>query len=155
MQTTAMVASWTGWKLAGTPVEPEPGLARNMLMSAVMGDEIDEIDVSYEPFDLQAGDLIMICSDGMDTLSEGKFLQFSDWSETPKECTEALLNAVTEANMPKQDNTTIVVVDIIEKEATAVPPPQAAEPLPSSPARRFNIRRYHTRNVFRKRRKEK
>ncbi len=115
---------------AGTPVEPEPGLARNMLMSAVMGDEIDEIDVSYEPFDLQAGDRIMICSDGMDTLSEGKFLQFSDWSETPKECTEALLNAVTEANMPKQDNTTIVVVDIIEKEATAVPPPQAAEPLP-------------------------
>ena len=111
---------------AGTPVEAEEGLARNMLMSAVMGEEISEIDVSQEPFDLQDGDRIMICSDGMDTLSEGKFIQFSDWSENPKECSEALLTAVEDEAKPRQDNTTIVVVDVIEKAATEAPAATAA-----------------------------
>lgn len=116
---------------AGTPVEAEPGLARNMLMSAVTGDEINEIDVSPEPFELQNGDRILLCSDGMDTLSTGKLIQFSEWSSTPKECTEALLTAVEDAAMPKQDNTTIVVVDVHEMVAATVskaaPEPAVAE----------------------------
>ncbi len=120
---------------AGTPVEPEPGLARNMLMSAVMGEELGEVDVSKEPLELKDGDRIFICSDGMDTLTEGKFLQFSDWSENPKECTEALLTAVEDEAKPKQDNTTIVVVDVTEKAATETPaapaPEPAAEPAPA------------------------
>lgn len=113
---------------AGTPVEPEQGLARNMLMSAVTGDEINEIDVSDEPFQLQQGDRVILCSDGMDTLSAGKIIQFCDWSETPKECTEALLGAVEDAAMPKQDNTTVVVVDVREKAAAAAPEPEAVVP---------------------------
>jgi formylglycine-generating enzyme required for sulfatase activity/serine/threonine protein phosphatase PrpC len=113
---------------AGTPVEPEPGLARNMLMSAITGDEINEIDVPVTPFELQAGDRLLICSDGMDTLSTGKIIQFSEWSESPKECAEALLQAVKDADMPKQDNTTAVVINIREK---AVAP---AAPVPPTPA---------------------
>lgn len=100
---------------AGTPVEPEEGLSRNMLMSAITGDEINEIDVPEEPFDLQAGDRVLICSDGLDTLSAGKIIQFSEWSESPKECADALMQAVEDAGMPKQDNTTAVVVNIKEK----------------------------------------
>jgi len=116
---------------AGTPVDPEPGLARNMLMSAVTGDEINEIDVSDEPFPLQADDRVILCSDGMDTLSAGKIIQFCDWSETPKECTDALLGAVEDAAMPKQDNTTVVVVDVREK-AAAAPEPEPAAPEPAA-----------------------
>lgn len=112
---------------AGTPVEPEAGLARNMLMSAVTGDEINEIDVSHEPLQLQAGDRIMLCSDGMDTLSDGKMIQFSDWSASPKECVEALLTAVKDAAKPKQDNTTIVVIDVKDKAAAAAPAPEPAK----------------------------
>ncbi len=108
---------------AGTPVEAEPGLSRNMLMSAVSGEEINEIDISQEPLELQAGDRLMLCSDGMDTLSTGKVIQFSEWSDSPKEYVEALLNAVEDAAMPKQDNTTVVIVDIKDKTLTAVPPP--------------------------------
>ncbi|NNE36705.1 MAG: serine/threonine-protein phosphatase, partial [Gammaproteobacteria bacterium] len=117
---------------AGTPIEPEPGLARNMLMSAVMGEELGEVDVSKEPLELNDGDRIFVCSDGMDTLSEGKFNQFSDWSENPKECTEALLTAVEDEAKPKQDNTTIVVVDVAEKAATETPVAPAPEPVAES-----------------------
>lgn len=121
----------------GTPVDQEPGLSRNMLMSAVTGDEINEIDAPLEPFELQAGDRIILCSDGMDTLSAGKIIQFSDWSGSPKECAEALLNAVEETGMPKQDNVTVVVVDVKEKEAAAqeAEPEAAEEPVPGVAAK--------------------
>ena len=116
---------------AGTPVEPEKGLSRNMLMSAITGDEINMMDVPAEPFELSPGDRLLICSDGLDTLSAGKIIQYSEWSESTKECAEALMKAVTEAAMPKQDNTTAVVVNIKER---AVAQAQAAAPAPASAA---------------------
>jgi formylglycine-generating enzyme required for sulfatase activity/serine/threonine protein phosphatase PrpC len=98
---------------AGTPVDAEPGLSRNMLMSAVTGTDIAEIDCPLTPFILQHDDKLVVCSDGMDTLSEGKIIQYSDWADSPKECAEALMDAVEDAAMPRQDNTTAVVVKII------------------------------------------
>ena len=65
---------------SGTPVEQEKGLSRNMLMSAIMGDEINEIDVPEKGFELELGDRLLICSDGMDTLSAGKIIQYSGQS---------------------------------------------------------------------------
>lgn len=109
----------------GTPVEPEPGLSRNMLMSAITGEDINEIDVPVNPFELQAGDRIILCSDGLDTLSAGKIIQYSEWSESTKECADALMTAVEEANMPRQDNTTAVVVNVIDKAEA----PPAEEPV--------------------------
>ncbi len=105
---------------AGTPVEPEAGLSRNMLMSAITGDEINEIDCPSEATELTPQDKILICSDGLDTLSSGKIIQFSDWSEAPKECADALLNAVEEAAMPRQDNTTVVVVNVKEGDSASI-----------------------------------
>jgi len=112
---------------AGTPVEAEPGLARNMLMSAITGDDISEIDCPSSPLQLQHGDKIVICSDGMDTLSDGKIIQYCDWSETPKECVDALLNAVEEAEAPKQDNTTVLIINIIDKAIQASAAAKAEE----------------------------
>ncbi|MEM6999061.1 MAG: SUMF1/EgtB/PvdO family nonheme iron enzyme [Pseudomonadota bacterium] len=110
----------------GTPVEAEPGLSRNMLMSAITGEDINEIDVPANPFELQADDKVLLCSDGLDTLSAGKIIQYSDWSEAPKECADALMEAVEEANMPRQDNTTAVVVRVIEAGETATAADQGA-----------------------------
>lgn len=110
---------------AGTPVDQEEGLSRNMLMSAIMGDEVNEIDVPEEGFELKSGDRVLICSDGMDTLSAGKIIQYSEWSESTKECADALMQAVEDVGMPKQDNTTAVVVNVIEKAAAAGTPAEA------------------------------
>jgi len=111
---------------AGTPVEAEEGLSRNMLMSAIMGEDINEIDVPDVAFELEAGDRLLICSDGMDTLSPGKIIQYSEWSESTKECADALMQAVEDVGMPKQDNTTAVVVNVSEKTDATAPAPVAA-----------------------------
>lgn len=103
---------------AGTPVEPQKGLARNMLMSALTGDEINEINIPDQPYSLLPGDRVLLCSDGMDTLSTGQIIDHTSHSESPKECADALMDAVTEAQIPKQDNTTAVVVLVREQDAT-------------------------------------
>ncbi len=104
---------------AGTPIESEPGLSRNMLMSAVTGEDIAEIDCPLSPFTLEHNDKLIICSDGLDTLSSGKIIQYTDWSDMPKECAEALLNAIEDMATPRQDNATVVIVKIIDETVVA------------------------------------
>ena len=113
----------------GTPVEPEAGFSRNMLMSALTGEDIAEIDCPETPLELEAGDRIIVASDGLDTLSHGKVLSFAAEADTAKECVEALLQGIEEAKMPRQDNTTVVIIDIIAKED---PTPQTAVSIPTA-----------------------
>lgn len=109
---------------AGQPMHPEPGLSRNMLMSAITGEDIVEIDCPEAPQTLQAGDRVLLCSDGLDTLSAGKIIQFAEWSKKARDYTDALLNAVNEAALSRQDNATALVVDILSTE-----PEQAESPV--------------------------
>lgn len=114
----------------GTPVEAEPGLSRNMLMSAITGSDISEIDCPSSAFILEHNDKLIICSDGMDTLSEGKIIQYADWADNSKECSEALMDAVEEAAKPKQDNTTAVVIKITDEILTQTLTPQTTKEEP-------------------------
>jgi len=92
----------------GKNIEVDPSLSRNMLMSALTGGEIAEIDVSLEPYILQPNDSLIICSDGMDTLIREDIVKQSGWAPDAKETTAALLKAVVDAERPRQDNTTVV-----------------------------------------------
>ena len=120
---------------AGTPVEAEAGFSRNMLMSALTGDDIAEIDCPAEALELEPGDRIILASDGLDTLPYEKIVEICAGADVTKQCTEALLQGVTDAGAPRQDNTTVVCIDIIEKleAAPAVPePPPNDEPDPDA-----------------------
>ena len=120
---------------AGTPVEAEAGFSRNMLMSALTGDDIAEIDCPAEALELEPGDRVILASDGLDTLPYEKILEICAGADVTKQCTEALLQGVTDAGAPRQDNTTVVCIDIIEKleAAPAVPePPPPDEPDPDA-----------------------
>ena len=112
----------------GIDVEAEAGLSRNMLMSAMTGEEIAEVDCPNAGYQLLPGDRVVIASDGLDTLESETILKTSTWSHTPKECVAGLLKAVDEAKRPRQDNTTIVVVDVVERQPVEgrAPAPQAA-----------------------------
>ncbi len=103
-------------KAEGKEIQPEAGLSRNMLMSAVTGAELVEIDCPETSVEIQSGDRLILCSDGMDTLSKGQLIQISQLAQSSKECAQALLQAVEKVKKPKQDNTTVVVVDVLETE---------------------------------------
>jgi len=103
-------------KEQGMEIDEQAGMSRNMLMSAMTGEEISSIDVSEAPVKLRPGDRVIVASDGLDTLGAGAIIQYSSWSSTAKECVYALLKAVEDANKINQDNTTLIVIDIKEKE---------------------------------------
>jgi formylglycine-generating enzyme required for sulfatase activity/serine/threonine protein phosphatase PrpC len=103
-------------KEQGMEIEEQAGMSRNMLMSAMTGEEISSIDVAETPIKVRPGDRVIIASDGLDTLGPGAIIQYSSWSATAKECVYALLKAVEDANKINQDNTTLIVVDIKKRE---------------------------------------
>ncbi len=109
----------------GKPVAPDTGLSRNMLMSVLTGEEINDIDCPATAITLQAGDRLIIASDGLDTLSQGNLLVFMETCKTAKDAVEAMLRAIQSAGMPRQDNATVVAVLIGEKNAPPAPPPPA------------------------------
>ena len=110
----------------GMDVEPEPGLSRNMLMSAMTGDDIAEIDCPSTAVQLLPGDRLIVASDGLDSLTDGTIIQMCAWSSTAKECVDALLKAVEDAAKPRQDNTTVIVVDVHDKDEGVVAAPPGA-----------------------------
>ncbi len=122
-------------KEQGMEIDEQSGMSRNMLMSAMTGEEISSIDVSDTPIKLRPGDRVIVASDGLDTLGAGAIIQYSSWSATAKECVYALLKAVEDANKINQDNTTLIVIDIKEREVA--PQSESAEMPAEQPASRI------------------
>lgn len=118
----------------GKPIEPEAGFSRNMLMSALTGDEIADIDCPDHPLELQPGDRVIVASDGLDTLSLGKIMAFLDSAGTSKEYVDCLLGAVNDAKMPRQDNTTVVVIAVGEKGTAQASAPASFSAAPARSA---------------------
>ena len=118
---------------AGKPVEPEPGFSRNMLMSALTGEDIAEVDCPEFGLELQAGDRLVVASDGLDTLSARKVLELLATSATARECSDNLLKAVQDAGLPRQDNTTSVVVFVDEPRETKAAEEESEAP-PAEPS---------------------
>mgnify|MGYP003572085549 CR=1 FL=1 len=127
-------------KEQGMEIEEQAGMSRNMLMSAMTGEEISSIDVSETPIKVRPGDRVIVASDGLDTLGDGAIIQYSSWSATAKECVYALLKAVEDANKVNQDNTTLIVVDIKERETRPAAEPIDIEAPPEPAARVADVR---------------
>lgn len=89
---------------------------RHMLRSAVTGEELEMIDVSRTPLPLAAGDIVVIASDGIDTLLEPELVDIvntvrGEGGGAP-EIAAALIAAVDGHRRPHQDNTTVIVAVI-------------------------------------------
>ena len=92
-----------------TQAEADNHPKRNSLRSAVMGDKLALIDLSG--LELQAGDAVLLASDGLETLEDDAIRQLlqRDQSGDVRGVCSDLLNAVDERARPKQDNTTVVM----------------------------------------------
>mgnify|MGYP002634112620 CR=1 FL=1 len=96
------------------PADVKTHPERNALLAVLNGLEIPKIDEPAEAFALQPGDLVVVASDGILTLT-GKEI-----SETLKklqskpvlEIVRSLLEKVDKKNNPKQDNTTLAIVRV-------------------------------------------
>ncbi|MEC9340807.1 MAG: SUMF1/EgtB/PvdO family nonheme iron enzyme [Pseudomonadota bacterium] len=100
---------------AGEPIPETPGFSprRNMLMSYINGEEIAMVDLPFSAEHLYAGDRIIIASDGLDTISSDAFPEISAAAASAQEFAEALIAAVEVAGKKNQDNTTVIVADVL------------------------------------------
>jgi PPM family protein phosphatase len=105
---------------------------RSALRSAVMGGEISLVDLCEEPIAIQQSDILLIASDGIETLDESEIISIlGEAAEDELETTAArLLAAVEKANKPYQDNTSIILFR----------PQQSWGP--EEPAGGFNLEKY-------------
>jgi PPM family protein phosphatase len=87
---------------------------RHVLRSALMGGEIELVDCSQAPLALQAGDIVILASDGIHSIPEVEIARVAAAAATPDAAAEALIAAVAAAGDPHQDNTTVVVVQVLQ-----------------------------------------
>ncbi|MGH8509940.1 MAG: SUMF1/EgtB/PvdO family nonheme iron enzyme, partial [Gammaproteobacteria bacterium] len=132
----------------GQPVEPEPGSTRNMLLSALTGEDIFEIDCPGEPLELLPGDKVILATDGLDTLAEDQIAALGAEASTANSLVDGLLKAADNAKAKHQDNTTVLAIHVLERteplksalppsiqtEAVTLPAPPAAEEIPEGAA---------------------
>ena len=83
---------------------------RNALTSAISGGEVTRIDCPETPFELRAGDTVILASDGLQTLRNEEILKTvrRNGQRSTFQLTAALLQAVLERQNPDQDNTSII-----------------------------------------------
>ena len=82
----------------------------------------DEIDVDRYPITAEAGDRVVLCSDGLTTMVRERDIERLARAETdPQRLAEALVAAANDAG--GEDNTTVVVIDVLEVDPAAAENP--------------------------------
>jgi protein phosphatase len=85
---------------------------RHVLRSALTGTEIDMVDRPQVPVALQPGDLVILASDGIHSISEADIALMVTSAATAQAAADALLAAVEAIGDRYQDNTTVVAVRV-------------------------------------------
>lgn len=87
---------------------------RNCLTSVLLGAKVSRIDCPSEPFKLQAGDIIVVASDGVQFLSDDKIerIIYRNRKRRSSEIADKLLSTVEALGDPDQDNISFSVIKI-------------------------------------------
>ncbi len=87
---------------------------RHMLRSAVTGEDIEMVDLPSRPLRLEAGDCVILASDGLHTLETSEIARIvTGYAEDGAQAVaSALIRAVENLRDPHQDNTTVAVVRV-------------------------------------------
>lgn len=88
---------------------------RHFLRSALTGGEIELVDCSMRPLALEAGDIVILSSDGIHTLAQDDIgdIARAHAGEGSGAVAEALLAQVAARQQAYQDNTTLIVVQVL------------------------------------------
>lgn len=85
---------------------------RNALRSALAGDDIELIDVSEKLIPSKAGDIIILASDGLQTLTDAEIAELISDEKTANELAQVLVEAVLAKGTRNQDNITVTVIKV-------------------------------------------
>lgn len=118
-----------------TPEQAEAHPQRAIVTRALGVD--DDVDVDLYTLDVEVGDRVVLCSDGLTTMVRERDIERLARTETdPQRLAQALVNAANAAG--GEDNVTIIVIDVLETDPATVfdpSPPSADEsPAPSRSA---------------------
>ena len=81
----------------------------HQLRSAIMGEDIPLLDIAAEGYALEANDVVLLASDGLETLSEADLADLiTQHGNDAQALVVSLLAAVTAAGADHQDNTTVL-----------------------------------------------
>jgi serine/threonine protein phosphatase PrpC len=95
---------------------------RQALRSAVMGRDLSLVDLRREPLELLPGDKVLLASDGILTLPEVRLVELLNrhTDQTAAALSGILVEAVTSAGNPHQDNVTVMVAALPAKQTEPV-----------------------------------
>jgi PPM family protein phosphatase len=104
--------------------------ARSVLVSALTGRDIEEIDNPAHDVALEIGDVVLLASDGLNTLSDTEIALAIDrmYDRGAEAIATTLVQMVTDRGLPRQDNATVVVSRVLSRG-----PHSVAEDSPSLP----------------------
>lgn len=104
--------------------------ARSVLVSALTGRDIEEIDNPAHDVALEIGDVVLLASDGLNTLSDTEIALAIDqmYDRGAATIASTLVQMVTDRGLPRQDNATVIVSRVLSRG-----PHSAAEDSPSLP----------------------
>jgi protein phosphatase len=123
-----------------TPEQAESHPQRHVVTRALGVDF--QVDVDLYTIEVSAGDRVIICSDGLTTMVRERDVERLARSEPdPQRAAELLVDAANRAG--GEDNTSVVVVDVVEVDAATPPDPEvlaAPEALAAAPAHRPPMR---------------
>lgn len=93
---------------------------RNSLTSAITGKDIPHVDCPNVPYAIDEDDVIIMASDGLDTLSTDEIVGVIEQHRQASgaQLAEDLIKAVEGREKPKQDNTSIAVLKVVSVVAT-------------------------------------
>lgn len=109
---------------------------RNALRSAVTGATIDLVDIPDRPEPVQKGDVVLLASDGLLTLSTDEIIRVvrAHKANGAPAIVGALLKAVDAKKKRRQDNTTIAAI-VVDRSSTRIP-------VTNSPQLSFRVSRF-------------
>src|SRR5262245_21053001 len=103
-----------------TPEQAEVHPQRAIITRALGVEQVLEVDLYTVP--VEAGDRLVICSDGLTTMLRDRDVERIARGESDAQrAAEALVDAANEAG--GEDNITVVILDVVEVDATEAPNP--------------------------------
>lgn len=97
-----------------TPEEAASSSQRNVLLSAVTSSPASRVDLNTDGVALAVGNMVIIASDGLGVLTGEQIATIVSRCQTAEAACQALLDHVEAANHPRQDNTTVIVAQVLK-----------------------------------------